>query len=58
MQTREYSSIDDTAILSASMAVLQDMGYAVDEVEPERMRPICSRLLGQWRWTRCSVSSP
>ena len=35
MQTREYSSVDDTAILSASMAVLQDMGYAVDEVEPE-----------------------
>jgi hypothetical protein len=33
MQTREYSSLDDTAILSASMAVLQDMGYAVDEVE-------------------------
>lgn len=35
MQTREYSSIDDTAIVSASMAVLQDMGYAIDEVEPE-----------------------
>ena len=35
MQTREFSSVDDTAILSASMAVLQDMGYAVDEVEPE-----------------------
>jgi len=35
IQTREYSSLDDTAILSASMAVLQDMGYVVDEVEPE-----------------------
>lgn len=35
MQTREYSSVDDTAILSASVAVLQDMGYAVDEVSPE-----------------------
>lgn len=33
MQTREYSSVDDTAILSASMAVLQDMGYAIDEIE-------------------------
>lgn len=35
MQTREYAAVDDTAILSASTAVLQDMGYAVDEVEPE-----------------------
>lgn len=35
IQTREYSSLDDTAILAASMAVLQDLGYAVDEVEPE-----------------------
>lgn len=35
VQTREYSALDDTAILAASMAVLQDLGYAVDEVEPE-----------------------
>ena len=35
VQTREYESIDDEAILSASMAVLQDMGYAIDEVEKE-----------------------
>jgi len=33
MQTREYSSVSDTAILSASSAVLQDMGYAIDEIE-------------------------
>lgn len=35
VQTREYGSVDDEAILSASMAVLQDMGYAIDEVEKE-----------------------
>lgn len=33
MQTREYSSMSDTAILSASTAVLQDLGYAIDEME-------------------------
>jgi len=33
MQTREYTSMSDTAILSASTAVLQDLGYAIDEVE-------------------------
>ena len=35
LQTREYSSVNDEAILSASMAVLQDMGYTVDEMEKE-----------------------
>lgn len=34
-QTRDYYSTSDEAILSASMAVLQDMGYAIDEVEKE-----------------------
>ena len=33
MQTREYASISDAAILSASTDVLQDMGYAIDEIE-------------------------
>ena len=33
MQTRQYPSINDAAILSASIAVLQDMGYAITEVE-------------------------
>jgi len=33
MQTREYASMTDTEILSASTAVLQDMGYAIEEVE-------------------------
>ena len=33
IQTREYRSISDKAILSASTAVLQDMGYAIDEIE-------------------------
>lgn len=33
MQTREYVSISDAAILSASTDVLQDMGYAIDEME-------------------------
>ena len=35
LQTREYHSITDEAILSASMAVLQDMGYGIDEIEKE-----------------------
>lgn len=35
LQTREYSSVSDDAILSASMAVLQDMGYTIDEIEKE-----------------------
>ena len=33
IQTREYHSMSDKAILSASTAVLQDMGYAIDEIE-------------------------
>lgn len=33
MQTRVYSAPDDAAVMSASTAVLQDMGYAIDEVE-------------------------
>ncbi len=35
MQTREYAELDDGTILSASVAVLQDMGYAIDEIEVE-----------------------
>ena len=35
LQTREFHAVDDEQILSASMAVLQDMGYAIDEVEQE-----------------------
>lgn len=33
IQTREYESVSDQQILAASTAVLQDMGYAIDEVE-------------------------
>lgn len=33
MQTREYAAMSDAAILSASTDVLQDMGYAIDEIE-------------------------
>ncbi len=33
VQTREYAAMTDTEILSASTAVLQDMGYAIDEIE-------------------------
>lgn len=33
MQSREYASMTDEQILAASMGVLQDMGYAIDEVE-------------------------
>jgi len=32
-QTREYQSVSDAQILAASAAVLQDMGYAIDEIE-------------------------
>ena len=35
MQTREYTELNDGTILSASVAVLQDMGYAIDEIEVE-----------------------
>lgn len=34
-QSRDYFSTSDAAILAASMAVLQDMGYAIDEIEKE-----------------------
>jgi hypothetical protein len=33
MQTREYVDVSDASILQASTAVLQDMGYAIDEIE-------------------------
>ncbi len=32
LQTREYDSVSDDMILAASMAVLQDMGYTIDEI--------------------------
>ena len=35
MQTRTYDDVTDIQILSASSAVLQDLGYAIDEVEKE-----------------------
>jgi len=35
MQTREYEGVTDIEILSASAAVLQDLGYAIDEIEKE-----------------------
>ena len=35
MQTREFEGITEVEILSATSAVLQDLGYAIDEVEKE-----------------------
>jgi hypothetical protein len=35
LQTRQYEGVTDIQILSASSAVLQDLGYAIDEVEKE-----------------------
>ncbi len=35
LQTREYEGVNDIDILSASSALLQDLGYAIDEVEKE-----------------------
>ncbi len=35
MQTRTYEDVTDIEILQASSAVLQDLGYAIDEVEKE-----------------------
>ena len=35
LQTREYDGVSDIEILSASSAVLQDLGYGIDEVERE-----------------------
>jgi hypothetical protein len=34
LQTREYESVSDAQVLAASTAVLQDLGYAIDEAEP------------------------
>lgn len=33
LQSREYESVSEMQILSASSALLQDLGYAIDEVE-------------------------
>jgi hypothetical protein len=33
MQTREYLDVSDAIVLSASAGLLQDMGYAIDEIE-------------------------
>jgi hypothetical protein len=35
LQTRQYEGVTEIGILSASAAVLQDLGYAIDEVEKE-----------------------
>lgn len=35
IQSRNYEDVTDIQILSASSAVLQDLGYAIDEVEKE-----------------------
>lgn len=34
LQTREYTAVTDRQVLTASTAVLQDLGYAIDEAEP------------------------
>ena len=34
-QSRRYGTTDETALLSASAALLQDMGFAIDEVNNE-----------------------
>ncbi len=33
MQARVYSSVEESDVMSAAAAVLQDMGYSIDEVE-------------------------
>ena len=35
MQTRSFDEITEPQILASAVAVLQDMGYSIDEVEPE-----------------------
>lgn len=35
LQTRSYEGVSDVQILAASSGVLQDLGYAIDEVEKE-----------------------
>ena len=35
LQTREFDGVSDLQILSASSGVLQDLGYAIDEIEKE-----------------------
>jgi len=35
LQTREFEGVTDVDLLSASSAVLQDLGYGIDEVERE-----------------------
>ena len=35
IQVRTYEDVTDVQILAASSAVLQDLGYAIDEVEKE-----------------------
>ena len=35
IQTRSYEGVSDIEILSASSGVLQDLGYAIDEIEKE-----------------------
>ena len=35
IQTRSYEDVSDIEILSASSAVLQDLGYGIDEIEKE-----------------------
>ncbi len=35
VQTREYADVSEIEILSASSALLQDLGYAIDEIEKE-----------------------
>jgi hypothetical protein len=35
MQTRSFDATTETQILAAAVAVLQDMGYSIDEVEQE-----------------------
>ena len=35
IQTREFEGVNDSEILSATMGVLQDLGYAIDEIDRE-----------------------
>jgi hypothetical protein len=55
LQTRSFDT-DETTLLSASAAVLQDLGFTIDESETELGTIICSKRCNAMRWDADTIS--
>jgi hypothetical protein len=55
LQTRSFDT-DERTLLSASAAVLQDLGFTIDESESELGTIVCSKRCNAMRWDADTIS--